>query len=155
MGQNVLEFECVGLKDEGKFPVENTGRGEDISPEFVIRNLSADAVTLMIILEDLSHPIKGFTHWVIWDIPAADKIGKGIPAGKIVPSLQGATQGMGYGFHRYAGPKPPKGKSHEYCFTIYALDCRLHLKASSRKRKVLRKADGHIIQTGSIRGYFE
>lgn len=153
--QNVLEFECVGLKDGGRFPVEHTGRGKDISPEFIIRNLSANAVTLMITLEDLSHPIKRFTHWIIWDIPAADRIMKAIPSGKETASLRGAIQGIGYGFHRYAGPKPPEGKSHKYCFTVYALDCKLNLKPSSFKRKVLRKANTHIIQKGRIYGYFE
>lgn len=62
MESNILEFECVGLNDGGKFPIENTGRGQDISPEFIIRNLNTNAVTLMITLEDLSHPIKGFTQ---------------------------------------------------------------------------------------------
>lgn len=155
MAQSVLEFECVGLNDGGKFPTENTGRGKDISPEFIIRNLSSDAVTLMVTLEDLSHPIKGFTHWIIWNIPASDKIMKAIPSGKSVSLLQGAIQGIGYGFHRYAGPKPPKGKSHKYCFTIYGLDCRLNLGSSSSKRRVLSKAKGHIVQKGKICGYFE
>lgn len=155
MGNNVLEFECMGLNDGGKFPVENTGRGKDISPEFIIRNLSANAVTLIVTLEDLSHPIKRFTHWIVWNIPATDRIMKAIPSGKTISSLQGAIQGIGYGFHRYAGPKPPKGKSHKYCFTIYALDCKLHLKPSSFKRKVLSKANSHIIQKGKIYGYFE
>lgn len=45
----------------------------------------------MITLEDLSHPIKNFTHWVIWDIPAADKIAKAIPSGKTVSSPEGAV----------------------------------------------------------------
>lgn len=76
MEKNTLEFECMGIKDGGKFPVENTGRGKDISPEFIIKNLSPHAQTFMITLEDLSHPIKRFTHWVIWNIPATDKIAK-------------------------------------------------------------------------------
>ncbi len=155
MEKNTLVFECMGLKDGGKFPVENTGRGKDISPEFIIKNLSPHARSFIITLEDLSHPIKRFTHWVIWDIPAADKIAKAIPPGKTVPSPEGAVQGIGYGFHRYAGPKPPKGKAHKYCFRIYALDCILYLKPSSTKRKVLKKAKGHIIQQGELCGYFE
>lgn len=150
---NILEFECVGLNDGGKFPIENTGRGQDISPEFIIQNLSTNAVTLMITLEDLSHPIKGFTHWIIWNIPATDKIMKAIPPGKSVSSLQGAIQGIGYGFHCYAGPKPPKGKSHKYCFTVYVLDCKLDLPSFSFKRKVLSKASRHIIQKGKIYGF--
>ncbi len=91
MEQGTLIFEWAGLKDGEKFPTENTGRGKDISPEFTIENLSADAVSLIITLEDLSHPIKGFTHWIIWNIPAANKIKKAIPAGKTVSFLQGAV----------------------------------------------------------------
>jgi len=155
MKHNILEFECVGMKDGEKFPIENTGRGKNLSPKFIIKDLSSDAKTLIITLEDLSHPIKNFTHWIIWNIPATNTISQAIPAGKTVSALPGAMQGIGYGFHQYAGPKPPKGKSHQYRFTIYALDCSLDLKASSRKRKVLSKASGHIIQQGKICGYFE
>lgn len=155
MKRNTLEFECVGIKNGDKFPIENTGRGQNISPEFMIKNLSPDAKTLIITLEDLSHPIKNFTHWIIWNIPAAGVISKAIPAGKTISALNDAKQGIGYGFHRYAGPKPPKGKSHKYGFTVYALDCSLDLNASSTKRKVLNKASGHIIRQGRIYGYFE
>lgn len=155
MKKNILEFECVGMRDGEKFPVEHTGRGRDVSPEFLLKNLSSQAVTLVITLEDLSHLIPGFTHWVIWNIPASDRIAGVIPPGKTVPSLENTVQGIGYGVHRYAGPKPPKGKTHKYCFTIYALDCRIDVKACSAKRKVLSVAKEHVIQQGRIYGYFE
>lgn len=151
----MLEIECTGIKAGGKFAVENTGRGKDVSPEFIIKNLSPNARTLLITLEDLSHPINRFTHWIIWNIPATNRIAKAIPSGRTITSPEGAVQGIGYGFHRYAGPKPPKGKSHKYCFTIYVLDCKLNLRPFSTKRKALSKASGHIIQQGEIYGYFE
>ena len=119
MNNTVLEFECIGMDGGSKFPIEYTGRGQDISPEFIIKNLSPNAKTLAVTLEDLSHPIKDFTHWVIWNIPATDRIKKNIPVGKTVPMLGNARQGIGYGFHRYVGPKPPKGKKHTYRFTVY------------------------------------
>ena len=72
MNNTVLEFECIGMDGGSKFPIEYTGRGQDISPEFIIKNLSPNAKTLAVTLEDLSHPIKDFTHWIIWNIPAAD-----------------------------------------------------------------------------------
>ena len=144
----VLEFECIGIDNGSKFPIEYTGRGKDISPEFIIRNLSPSAKTLAVTLEDLS-------HWLIWNIPAADRIRKNIPAGKAVPMLGNARQGIGYGLHRYAGPKPPKGKKHTYRFTIYSLDCEINISANSMKRSFLKKAEKHIIQKGSIVGEFE
>lgn len=155
MENTVLKFECVGMKNGSKFPIEYTGRGQNVSPEFIIDNLSPNAKTLAIILEDLSHPIKNFTHWIIWNIPATDRIKKKISAGKTVPALGNAHQGIGYGLHRYAGPKPPKGKTHRYRFIIYSLDCKLDINPNSMKRNFLKKAEKHIIQKGSIVGEFE
>jgi Raf kinase inhibitor-like YbhB/YbcL family protein len=155
MNNTVLEFECIGMDNGSKFPIEYTGRGQDVSPEFVIKNLSPNAKTLAVTLEELSHPIKDFTHWVIWNIPATDRIKKNIPAGKSVPMLGNAYQGVGYGLHRYAGPKPPKGKKHTYRFTVYSLDCEINISANSMKRNFLKKAEKHIIQKGSIIGEFE
>ena len=155
MNYTILEFTCIGIDTDGKFPLENTGRGQDISPEFLIKNLSPKAKTLAITLEDLSHPIKEFTHWLIWNIPAADQVKSGISAGSHVPELDGACQGIGYGFHRYAGPKPPKGKTHTYRFTVYALDCKIQLSVHSMKRAFLKKAEGNILQKGSITASFE
>ena len=145
---DVLEIVCKGIDDKGGFLRESTGRGEDISPEFVISNLSPSAKTLLVTLEDVFHPIKNFTHWIVWNIPAASVIPKGIRRGEYV-------QGVGYGMHRYAGPKPPRGKTHKYRFTIYALDCSLDLKPFSFKGKILRAAQGHIVQRGEVYGYFE
>lgn len=154
MGTNLI-FECPGLREGGKFPIEYTGRGQDISPEIMIKNLSPEAKTLAVTLEDLSHPIKNFTHWVIWNIPAAERIAPAVPAGKTVPSLGGAVQGVGYGLHRYAGPKPPKGKTHIYRFTVYALSQRIELGGHSDKKAFLRKADKIILQKGTLTGEFE
>lgn len=155
MKQKRLVFSVEGMEDSGRFPVENTGRGANLSPALTLANLSPSARTLVVTLEDLSHPIKRFTHWVIWNIPASGSIPGAIPAGRTVPVLPGAVQGVAYGFHRYAGPKPPRGKRHQYALTIYALDTALAVGAFSTKRRVLRKARGHIVQQGQICGYFE
>ena len=155
MNDTILEFTCIGIENNGKFPLENTGRGRDISPEFLIKNLPSKAKTLAITLEDLSHPVRDFTHWLIWNIPAANQVKSGISAGSHLSELGDACQGIGYGFHRYAGPKPPKGKTHTYRFTVYALDCELKLSVHSLKRVFLKKANGHIIQKGNMTAKFE
>ena len=147
-----LKVRCPGI-ESGKFLLDHTGRGRDLSPELILEDLSPEAVALAVTLEDMSHPIKGFTHWVIWNLPAAERIPGAIPAGKIVPG--GGAQGVAYGLHRYAGPKPPKGKTHAYRFTVYALDCALDLNSGARKRAFLRAAEGHILQKGSVLGEFE
>jgi Raf kinase inhibitor-like YbhB/YbcL family protein len=151
-----LKFECHGLKNGEKIPLKFTGRGEDKSPEFIISNLSEDAKTIAITLDDIKNQFFGIlNHWVIWNIPANAKIPGGIPAGKTVPSLGNAVQGVGYGRHVYAGPKPPKGTSHTYKFDLYVLDCEIDLKSSAGKKNFLKAANNHIIQHGSVTGVFE
>lgn len=152
MEEKILKVRCPGIEN-GKFHIDHTGRGEDRSPELVLENLSPGAKTLAVTLEDMSHPMKDFTHWVIWNLPVSDKIPGAIPAGKTLPG--GGVQGVAYGLHRYAGPKPPIGKTHTYRFTVYALDCTLDLSSGARKKVFLRAAEGHILQSGSISGEFE
>ena len=155
MGNNNLTFECVGLTNGGRFPIDYTGRGRDVSPEIRISNLSEQVKSLIVTLEDLDHPIKGFTHWVIWNIPATNVIPKGVEPGRKVKSLDDAVQGIGYGLHKYAGPKPPKGVTHNYKITVYAIDCFLDISSFSFKKRVLKAAEGHVLQQGEMIGTFE
>ena len=97
MGIEALNITCQGIDSSGKFKDKHKGRGEDVSPELVIGGLSPKAQTLVVTLEDMSHPIEGFTHWIIWNIPAASVIPEGIPAAKVVSSFGDAFQGKAYG----------------------------------------------------------
>lgn len=155
MNDNVYDTLKIVLpfEDGGTFPTRNTGRGEDISPKITIENLSRSAVSLAVTLEDISHPVKNFTHWVIWNIPADSVIKGGIKPGKLLPD--GSVQGIGYGMHRYAGPKPPKGTTHSYRLTVYSLDCMLNMSAVSFKGNFLKNVRGHILQKGCVTGKFE
>ena len=149
-----LSFTCPGLSEGGTFPLSLTGRGRDLSPEFLLHNLSPEAVTLAVTLEDMSHHIRHFTHWLLWNFPAAERIPGGLPAGRILPGQGEARQGIAYGLHRYAGPKPPRGRTHIYRFTVYALDAALPLGPCARKGRFLRCAQGHILQMGTLTARF-
>lgn len=149
-----LIFSLSDFINGDTFPIDHTGRGKDLSPEIVIENLSDNVKTLAVTLEDISHPIKNFTHWIIWNIPATSKIEKAISKGKYVSDI-GATQGVAYGMHNYAGPKPPRGKTHKYRITVYALDCLIDLSANKRKKHFLKKAENHILQKGCLEYKFE
>ena len=151
MENDLLEFECNGIDEQGNFLIKYTGYGEDISPEFDIKNLSLNAKTIAITLEDLDHPIKNFTHWVIWNIPATKIIKEAISLSRDIKNMK---QGIAYGWHRYAGPKPPKRKSHSYKFTLYVLDCEMNLSANIFKKTFLKKSAEHILQKGEIIGRF-
>lgn len=144
------------FKEDGWIPVRYSGRGENCSPDFKLKGISSDAKSIVITLDDASHPFfPNYNHWVIWNLPVQAVIPEGIPKGKLVERLNGAVQGIAYGRHRYRGPKPPFHSTHIYVFTVYALDCKLSLPANSRKRDFLAAAKGHILQQATISGKFQ
>lgn len=154
---DTLHIESNAFKHNDFMPLKHTGRGEDISPELTLMDISPDAKSIAIIMDDHDVPVVGIlNHWVIWNIPVQYIIPENIPYGAVVDSLGGAVQGVGYGKHRYRGPKPPVfiKKAHHYQFHVYVLDCMLELDSSSGKKELLKSMDGHIIQYGSLIGKF-
>lgn len=107
---NNLKIRCSDLKENEKIPINYTGYGKNISPEFIIENLTPEAKSYIITLEDLNHPIKNFTHWIIWNIPATANIPGNIPKGRKVSSLGNALQGFAYAFIDMPDPNHPKEK---------------------------------------------
>lgn len=148
MDYDKLEIETV-FKDGDMIPIEYTGYGKNVSPEFKIKNLSTKSRSLVVILEDLSHPIKNFTHWIAWNIKAESIIPEN------VGNMENVKQGIAYGFHKYAGAKPPRFQKHNYRFTIYSLDDTLCLSSNIMKKKLLKAIEGHILQKGTIIGSFK
>jgi phosphatidylethanolamine-binding protein (PEBP) family uncharacterized protein len=71
-------------------------------------------------------------------------------------SLDGAVQGIGYGKHRYRGPKPPffSKAAHRYQFHVFVLDCMLEIDNNSKKKDLLESMKGHILQYGLLLGKF-
>lgn len=143
------------FKSGGLIPVEYTGHGKDCSPKLILDGLSKNAVTLAVIMDDMGHPIPAYNHWVIWNIPAMPVIPGSIPHGGQVSSLGGAVQGRGYGKNKYRGPKPPLGWSHVYQFNVFALDCRVDLPPTAKKRDLLAAMQGHIIQQAALVGHYK
>jgi Raf kinase inhibitor-like YbhB/YbcL family protein len=142
--------------DGGKIPIEYTGHGKDISPKLFLSEVSDKAKTLAVIMDDINHPIfKVYNHWTIWNLPVTQEIPEGIPHGEILSDFGGAVQGIGYGRHRYRGPKPPFGATHKYHYHVYALDRRLDLKPKSKKADLLRAMNGHILQHGCLTGAYK
>lgn len=151
-----LQLYSSAFEDGGWIPARYTARSEDISPPFELVGLSLEAKTLAITLDDASHPIfPNYNHWVIWNLPIQETIPEGIPHGETLGSFGGAVQGIAYGRNRYKGPKPPLRSIHTYVFTIYVLDCTIHLSSSSKKQALLNQMEGHILQQASISGKYQ
>ncbi|MFA9464139.1 MAG: YbhB/YbcL family Raf kinase inhibitor-like protein [Velocimicrobium sp.] len=152
----ILKIKSKTFKEGAWIPTRNSARGENLSPDFELDGIAKNAKSIAITLDDASHPIfQNYNHWVIWNIPVQTVIPKGIAQGKSVDSLGGAIQGIAYGRNRYKGPKPPLKSIHTYVFTIYILDSKVDLNAKSKKRNLLNKIEGHILQQATLSGKFQ
>jgi len=100
------------FEEGGLIPIQNTGYGDDFSPEMQLTGIDEKAVSIAVIMNDLDHPMPAYNHWIIWNIPVINIIPANILHGEVVEELSGALQGIGYGKHRYRGPKPPFSWSH-------------------------------------------
>lgn len=142
------------FENKGLIPIQYTGYGSDISPEISLSNIHPKGKYIAIIMDDMGHPIPAYNHWVIWNIPVMETLSENISYGKTVGALGDATQGKGYGKHRYKGP-PPFNWSHEYHFNVYVLESKLSLPATAKKRWVLEAMQGKILQHGILAGHYK
>lgn len=149
-----LTVTSSAFADGGMIPEEYSGNGKDISPELQLSRLDKAAVSLAVIMDDIDHPLVGvYNHWLIWSLPATESIPAEIPEGEQVAQLNNAVQGIGYGKHRYRGPKPPFG-SHRYKYHVFVLDKKLDLPASAKKKDLLAAMEGHMLQYGYLVGEY-
>ncbi len=63
----------------------------------------------------------GWWHWIVYNIPSnVKKINEGASQTDQMP--KGSLESLNdFGFHGWGGPCPPKGETHHYTFTLYAL----------------------------------
>jgi Raf kinase inhibitor-like YbhB/YbcL family protein len=98
--------------------------GQNVSPALAWTGAPANTKSFALILHDPDAPtgVGGFTHWIVYNIPATAKgLDKGAGSGKLpAGAMQAPTS---FGMPGYGGPCPPAGdKPHRYVFTLYALN---------------------------------
>lgn len=148
-----LTVTSPAFEEGGTIPVRYTGDGEDVSPALTLSELSLDAKSIALVMDDLDFPLRTYNHWVIWNLPVQEAIPEAIEHGERVESLGGAVQGIGYGRHKYRGPKPPFG-THRYVYRVFVLDTTLDLSANAGKKDLLKAMEGHVLQYGDLTGQY-
>ena len=152
----MLKMTSPSFADGGWISDRHAGYGEDQSPEFHIKGIDERAKTMVMMLDDLDHPLEpGYNHWIAWNITPTERIPGGIAKKSVVESPIHIEQGIAYGKHCYRGPKPPFNWNHEYMFTLYTLDCTLEAGEKSKKENILQLAEGHILQKAELRGRYQ
>lgn len=128
----------------GFIPVKYTCDGEDVNPALEIKNIPAEAKSIVLIVDDPDAPAGTWDHWVVWNIPA----------GNIEENSTPGVEGMNsFGKHSYGGPCPPYG-THRYFFKVYTLDIKLDIDKNSGKKQVEKAMEGHVLAKGELVGLY-
>lgn len=114
---------------------------KNISPQLDWKGIPEKTKSLALILSDPDAPRGIFYHWVVYNIPA--NVFSFTEDMKNIPGTLGKNS---FGNMSYNGPCPPKGATHSYIFTLYALDSLLELPQGSDAKAVLNAAQTHIIE---------
>jgi Raf kinase inhibitor-like YbhB/YbcL family protein len=139
----------TAFDDGGDLPSRFTCDGDDVCPDLFWRDAPGPTGAFVLILDDPD--AHGFVHWLVYDMTGSGSGGlpEAISATPDAP-LQGLND---FGRIGYGGPCPPSG-SHQYRFTLYALDEMLDIAGQPRSQEVRDAMAGHILDTAVLTGTY-
>lgn len=122
-----LQLTSPAFSHNQLIPARYTCDGADVNPSLKINGVSANAKSLVLIMDDPDAPSGVWDHWLVYNINPQTVLieGNSIPAG----SIQVVNS---FGRPSYGGPCPPSGV-HHYYFKLYALAAKLEAGISSKK----------------------
>lgn len=138
------------IKENELMPIDYTCDGKDISPQLEWDGSPKGTVSFCIIMDDPDAPSGAFTHWIIFNIPSNYRsLPENFPK---IPELENGIKQGKNDFNKigYNGPCPPKGSTHHYRFTIYALDKTLNLESGIKVKELMREIENHILGKGEL-----
>ena len=131
-------------------PTLYTCDGKNIAPEFSWSKAPAGTQTFALIIEDIDVPNSAFYHWIVYNIPNNVRV---LPQDTALPP--GCVVGKNsFSKDEYSGPCPPKGKAHDYVYSLYALNTNLNLPKGADGEAVLAAIKGHIISQADMTGIY-
>ena len=147
--ETYMKIESNIFKNNGNIPAQYTCDGESLRIPLSISDVSKDAKSLALIVDDPDAPNGVFVHWVIWNIsPDVSTLENNkIPSG----AQEGYTS---LGKPGWVAPCPPSG-THHYYFRLYALLNILSIEKFSTKEDLLRAMDGLILDEATLIGLYE
>jgi Raf kinase inhibitor-like YbhB/YbcL family protein len=136
----------------GSIPEVYSCNGDSKSPELTWNEPPAGTQTFALIMDDPD--AGGYSHWVIFNIPADYRgLPENVERGRELE--KGIFQGMsGPAVFGYVGPCPPSG-THHYSFTLYALDTTFTKEQGAGKSFLLTAMEGHILGKSELIGLYQ
>jgi Raf kinase inhibitor-like YbhB/YbcL family protein len=119
------------------------GRGE--SPPVSWSGAPPGTKTLALVMDDSSAPITPFVYWIVFNISPATP---DIQAGRLPPGALQAVNSRGT--VGYAPPCP--SRTHQYRFTIYALNASLSLREGASLTDTVNGIASHALARGRLTG---
>lgn len=143
-----MKITSSAFEDNGQIPSEYTCDGQNLWPEITINDVSVQAQSLALVMDDPDAPNGTFTHWILYNIPPTTlKIESGIiPFGS-----EEATNS--FGKKEYGGPCPPSG-THRYFFTLYALDRKISIPQTATVDEVKNLISANAIDKTTLTGLY-
>ena len=143
-----MKITSLAFEHNSKIPSIYTCDGKNVNPPLSITDVSGNAESLVLIMDDPDAPGGTWDHWIVWNMPVSTtKIEE-----NSVP--KGSSQALNsWGNRAYGGPCPPSG-THHYHFKLYALKKRLLLDANATKEDVERAMTGYIVGEAVLVGLY-
>ena len=149
-----LELSSSAFGANQNIPVQFTCDGKGISPPLAWSGAPPNTAAFALIVDDPDAPRGTFTHWLLFNIPGnVQRLDENVPQMQHLDD--GAIQGSNdFGGSGYGGPCPPRGETHHYRFTLYALDTTLPLQANASKRQLLDAMQAHMLEQAQLVGMY-
>jgi Raf kinase inhibitor-like YbhB/YbcL family protein len=139
----------LAFSEGAEIPRKYTCDGQNAAPPLQWSGVPDGAKSVALICDDPDAPSGTFTHWVLYNVPAAVH---GIPEDPTV-----GTSGVNsFGKTGFGGPCPPKkDHAHHYHFHVYALDVDSLGASGLSKEDALKAMRGHIVAAGDLVGTYK
>ena len=158
---NAMTLTSPDIKPGGKIAAEQVFNGWDctgknVSPALAWSGAPKGTKSFAVSIFDPDAPTgSGFWHWWVADLPASTTSlpkdagsGKGLPLGAVQVRNDFSLSG-------YGGPCPPKGSTHHYQITVYALDVdKLDIDANASLAVVGFNVHGHTLAKATLTGVY-
>jgi hypothetical protein len=133
-----------------RIPDAHSNNGPGVSPPISWSDVPEGTTSFAVVCHDMDVPlIDGFTHWVVYGIPADVRE---LPAGGADEYTQGAN---GMGQPGWIAAAPPAGDgTHFYHFHVYAIGNNLKLEPGLSLSELRAKIDPDVINQARVVGTY-
>lgn len=153
-----MSLTSSAFPSEGIIPLKFAGKGvgEDISPALNWSSVPAEAVELVLVMEDPDAPLsRPFVHLIAYGIKP-DTVGFAEDALSTSPSGQFQLGRNTFGGSGYGGPRALPGHGpHRYVFQLFALNQALAFNKPPSLDALLAAMAGLVIARARLDAFFE